>query len=604
MPPKIDLSALPPLDQIKGASIGSWNKTQLLAVAIGLEIPMTDINYDFCVHVLMLLYKELVEGKPVKGQHGGYRPGSGRKKKDPEKAQVLGRHRVGDSSRRRIRATSPSINSTAPPAAFFLPRNTNQPAPRGDSTTMFAQVPGLSTSSMWSGIGVSHPAACTASGDAPNNNNVSGVPSVPGISVDRFMQLNAELEYIAENDEFADIAAGDKFIDESLVNASDDADTPEPEPEILSSDAGEEAALHKYLLAAAFPAYISARGAISKLMMWQMSNTFATRFGPAPFSELVSEIQHRFHADSELMYMAAANFYGQRDVAQFSAFDDPKGYAGSPPSVKYLKGLFTDYVTAHRIYIERDIASLPLGIAKADHTFDFLRYMGDMKGERVFNAAYTVLNEDECVRAHSLTQTKSLQFVKDMFEGIQEGLKKSNHPPTQVLYTDSPQSERSFHESINSALAKDVVPVTDWTDLPLLSRPRDIPSAVFSDSIAIEEIANDILKDAASVISSSMLYVVVLAIKGDYSPGQPARLNFIQLRTRDKIYILKVTALTMRSHILPSLHAILTNPSIIKAGHSIRQTLQRISEVFSLPEIDTMLKIKNSPILDLGNTQD
>ncbi|KAJ7168140.1 hypothetical protein C8R43DRAFT_1121333 [Mycena crocata] len=48
MPPKIDLSALPPLDQIKGASIGSWNKTQLLAVAIALEIPMTDINYDFC----------------------------------------------------------------------------------------------------------------------------------------------------------------------------------------------------------------------------------------------------------------------------------------------------------------------------------------------------------------------------------------------------------------------------------------------------------------------------------------------------------------------------------------------------------------------------
>ncbi|KAJ7128142.1 hypothetical protein C8R43DRAFT_1210508 [Mycena crocata] len=66
MPPKIDLSALPPLDQIKGASIGSWNNTQLLAVAIALEIPMTDINYDFCVHVLMLLYKELVDRRVAK----------------------------------------------------------------------------------------------------------------------------------------------------------------------------------------------------------------------------------------------------------------------------------------------------------------------------------------------------------------------------------------------------------------------------------------------------------------------------------------------------------------------------------------------------------
>lgn len=101
-----------------------------------------------------------------------------------------------------------------------------------------------------------------------------------------------------------------------------------------------------------------------------MNNTFATRFGPAPFSKLVSEVQYRAHADGELMYLAAANFYGRHGVAPYSAFDDPMGYPGAPPSVQYLKALFTDYLTAHRIYIEHDIATLPLGIAKADHTFD------------------------------------------------------------------------------------------------------------------------------------------------------------------------------------------------------------------------------------------
>ena len=105
-------------------------------------------------------------------------------------------------------------------------------------------------------------------------------------------------------------------------------------------------------------------------MMWQMSNTFATRFGPAPFSELVSEIQHRSHADGELMYFAAANFYGQSGVKQYSAFDDPNGFSGAPPSVQFIKALFTDFVAAHRSYIEHDIATLPLTIAKADHTFD------------------------------------------------------------------------------------------------------------------------------------------------------------------------------------------------------------------------------------------
>jgi hypothetical protein len=70
------------------------------------------------------------------------------------------------------------------------------------------------------------------------------------------------------------------------------------------------------------------------------------------------------------MYLAAADFYGRTAVEPYSSFDDPKGYAGAPPSVPYMKSLFTNYTTAHRIYIERDISTLPLTIAKADHTFD------------------------------------------------------------------------------------------------------------------------------------------------------------------------------------------------------------------------------------------
>ncbi|KAJ7096200.1 hypothetical protein C8R44DRAFT_813340, partial [Mycena epipterygia] len=107
---------------------------------------------------------------------------------------------------------------------------------------------------------------------------------------------------------------------------------------------------------------------------------------------------------------------------------------------QYLKALFTNYDTAHRIYIERDIATLPMTIAKADHTHDFLKHMGEIKGEGVFTAAYTVLNEFEEVGAPSLTLTKSLLFVKDMFESIQQGLKDSQNPLTQILYTNSPQS--------------------------------------------------------------------------------------------------------------------------------------------------------------------
>ncbi|KAJ7797071.1 hypothetical protein B0H14DRAFT_2912887 [Mycena olivaceomarginata] len=156
------------------------------------------------------------------------------------------------------------------------------------------------------------------------------------------------------------------------------------------------------------------------------------------------------------MYTAAANFYGQVGLKQYSAFDDPNAYAGSPPSIPYLKGLFTDVISAHRIFIERDIATKPLTVAKADHTFD----VSGVKGERIFTAAYTIINEFEEVRGHSLTLTKSLEFVKDMFAGIQQGLQDSQNPPTQnfIHRFASRAVERSFHESINTALARNVVP--------------------------------------------------------------------------------------------------------------------------------------------------
>lgn len=67
--------------------------------------------------------------------------------------------------------------------------------------------------------------------------------------------------------------------------------------------------------------------------------------------------------------------------------------------------------------------------------------MGGLKGERIFAAAYTILNHFEEVRGHALTQTKSLEEVKEMFEEILQGLVDSGNPLIQLLYTDNPQGK-------------------------------------------------------------------------------------------------------------------------------------------------------------------
>lgn len=104
-----------------------------------------------------------------------------------------------------------------------------------------------------------------------------------------------------------------------------------------------------------------------------MCNTFATRFGPSPFAEMVSELQRKHHAELELMYLDAArhyNHYGSDEIPSFSSFSDALRYAGSPPSVNYLKSMFVDWASAYRIFMERAQACLPANVMKVDHTFD------------------------------------------------------------------------------------------------------------------------------------------------------------------------------------------------------------------------------------------
>ncbi|CAK5273589.1 unnamed protein product [Mycena citricolor] len=266
-------------------------------------------------------------------------------------------------------------------------------------------------------------------------------------------------------------------------------------------------------------AYLSTRSTVSKLVMHQMTNTFASRFGPAPFAELFSEIQHRAHADGEMMYLSAAKFYGVAPAWSFSAFDDRDNYAGSTSSVAYLKAL------------------LPLTIAKADHTFDFLKHMGGVKGEWIFTAAYTILNEFEEVHAHSLTLTKSLSFVEEIY---------------------------------------------------------------VSDPIGIENAMNEILQDLL-VMSSASASMGVLALDLVASNRkQGLRIDTMHLRTHNRLLILKMSDYDHRAQFPPSLLAILTNSSLIKVGFGIRRSFQHLITVFGISKIETVLRTRSSSIFDLG----
>ena len=82
--------------------------------------------------------------------------------------------------------------------------------------------------------------------------------------------------------------------------------------------------------------------------------------------------------------------------------------------------------------------------------------------------------------------------------------------------------------------------MTEWTDLPPFNRTPNVQIAIVSDSIAIDQLANDIVADVIAAASTSQLFLVALAIKTERRVGEPASLHIIQLRTKDRIYIFKV----------------------------------------------------------------
>ncbi|KAF9020333.1 hypothetical protein BDZ89DRAFT_1116416 [Hymenopellis radicata] len=312
------------------------------------------------------------------------------------------------------------------------------------------------------------------------------------------------------------------------------------------------------------------------------------RLGPSPFSEMVSELQYRDHASRELIYYSAAF-----SSPQFSSFTDANGFAGCPPSTGYLKAMYTDYIGAHRIFMDRAQAALPLDIAKADHTFDFLKYMGGLNGEKIWKAAFNVVNQWEevpCRRSSS-----------DEIIGI--SLKAVGHPPTSLLYTDSPQTEQTFYEEIAETLAANVRHISTWTDLPKFEISEDVAPEFISHAHMLNEAVADILEEVQSMAQAGQVLVVAVGVKfrSGVALGKPC-LDIIQLRTKTRVLIFKMTDIDVRSQFIPALRAFFTSSAIVKVGYQVRQALLAIGEALDLQDLIIATRSATSPLfVDLGH---
>lgn len=119
---------------------------------------------------------------------------------------------------------------------------------------------------------------------------------------------------------------------------------------------------------------MTARAAVDKKLISVMCACFATRFGPEPFAAMLSEMRRLDHAHRELIYTSAVQSSSTvhpnaSGPESFSTFDDKQRFAGKEPTTNYCKGVFVDWMRAHRPYFDRVMSSLPGKVLRGDLTF-------------------------------------------------------------------------------------------------------------------------------------------------------------------------------------------------------------------------------------------
>ncbi|KAL0567504.1 hypothetical protein V5O48_014489 [Marasmius crinis-equi] len=349
----------------------------------------------------------------------------------------------------------------------------------------------------------------------------------------------------------------------------------------------------------AFPAYLTTRSVVDRLVIDQMKACFAGRFGPEPFSRMLREVQMLQHSRCELMYLSAASSYGlsgTKQVPPFPSFNDQAKYAGTTPSLWYLKCIWTDYHAAIKIFLDRIQASLPGFKLSGDHTFAIMKAMARLNSEPIFGALFSVVNEWEEICAQALALTKGFSILPDLFKQISVGLKEHGHQATAVYYTDNPSAERDFHERVTESLKDNVQHVSAHVrplDMPLFEASCSFE--FYNNVITINNACDEILERVGGLEPAQNL-VVGLSIRT--TTTAPQVLRSIQIRTHNKVLTLEVAQLP--SNIFPAcLRALLTSPKIVKVGYNIRQSTKTIASVFMMPDLEQMVSLDHL-FIDLG----
>lgn len=110
--------------------------------------------------------------------------------------------------------------------------------------------------------------------------------------------------------------------------------------------------------------------------------------------------------------------FGAQNLTSHMRLNDPdvKGLFHYNPSPQYLESVFLASINLE--WVQRYMSSIQGEYLCADHTFRIAKYIRDPTGERIFEAAFTVMNETCQIVGQYMVQTKSWIEVEPAMQAL------------------------------------------------------------------------------------------------------------------------------------------------------------------------------------------
>lgn len=356
---------------------------------------------------------------------------------------------------------------------------------------------------------------------------------------------------------------------------------------------------------ALLPVILTRKLGVTQTLFDMMRTLLDSGMGTGPFADMVRENHTRtFHRREQAYLSRLAGIKlevgdGQTTLMsgggappRFSHFSTQDGYNGCYGSARYFRSLYVKEMAKLEPSLKQHSAAIPARLLSGDHFFKIIKCNFTFNGKRLFLAAYSLVNEHTEVMANVLTQSKSLEELRELLEGVQKRLMSLGLPPAQVevFYTDNPTAEASFLETVYPGLKKTTIPLRalggrTCSDVLAVRPMLDYPVGHYTQyitsrdaaALAVDIFRQDLLADAKQ---RNIPAVIGLDAEWCIQPGASRKVQVLQLSSRSQTLVLHLGLMGAVPH---QLTALLRDSNIGKAGKMIAGDAAKLEAEWALP---------------------